>query len=335
MIKNFLENINMEYDTNLFPIESIERVKEQLRNKDINKALKTFHKNNFAFADIKNELEECINWLYEHKSYGVILSAYYKFGKCADFEVNDLLIKMFEAKDYPSFLKQAYRFDRYNGFEDEIECAIQWHENKNLNDTKAWRNKFIKLYEIDRFQRHNVQSNQEISILEEINDPIKDDPKILKITPIKQSSEKNDYKLKSEPEDDPYIISKVAKIKLENANNLHKNTNRLLRQYLAFNQLTVMESKLIDTYSVLSSGPAIFEVKSITEENEREQIRHAISQLYEYRFLHSIPNASLWIVFSTKPYSQWYIDYLLNDREIKVLWVDGEILAGPSLGLIK
>ena len=55
-------------------------------------------------------------------------------------------------------------------------------------------------------------------------------------------------------------------------------------------------------------------------------MRHAISQLYEYRFLHSLFDASLWIVFSTKPFSKWYINYLLVDRTINILWIEKALL---------
>ena len=54
----------------------------------------------------------------------------------------------------------------------------------------------------------------------------------------------------------------------------------------------------VDLFARLRSGPAIFEVKSITPENELSQARHGIGQLYEYRYRHNYPQASLWLVFS-------------------------------------
>jgi hypothetical protein len=118
---------------------------------------------------------------------------------------------------------------------------------------------------------------------------------------------------------------------MERANNVHQSTLQVLKTHLQSRSRGVSESKLIDAYSVLDDGPAIFEVKSITESNERDQIRHALSQLYEYRFLHAMADASLWIVFSQAPSSQWYIDYLAGDRGIRLVWVNEGRLQGPSI----
>ena len=138
-----------------------------------------------------------------------------------------------------------------------------------------------------------------------------------------------------ESTDDPYIVSQTARAKMERANVAHQSTLQVLKTQLQNRRRAVSESKLIDAYAVLDDGPAIFEVKSITESNERDQIRHALSQLYEYRFLHSMVGASLWVVFSQAPSSQWYVDYLAGDRGVRVLWVDDGGLGGPSINLLK
>ena len=90
----------------------------------------------------------------------------------------------------------------------------------------------------------------------------------------------------------------------------------------------------MDAYARLPSGPAIFEVKSNTKDNERSQIRHAISQLYEYRYLHDLGDATLWIVLSNPPFVTWMTDYLRGDRSIHVLWAEENELAGPDLTLL-
>jgi hypothetical protein len=92
----------------------------------------------------------------------------------------------------------------------------------------------------------------------------------------------------------------------------------------------VEHSRFVDTYCRLKTGPAIFEIKSITPDNEWAQCREALSQLYEYRYLHSIPEASLWLVLSDPPRLDWLVRYLQDDRGISVLWTEGEHLAGPG-----
>jgi hypothetical protein len=102
---------------------------------------------------------------------------------------------------------------------------------------------------------------------------------------------------------------------------------------LAFRFLLVVFVLLLDKLinGLLKTGSAIFEIKSITPDNERSQCRHALSQLYEYRYLHSLPDASLWLVLSRPPQSTWLVDYLMNDRGVEVLWVADERLDGPSI----
>ncbi|HAF62776.1 MAG TPA: hypothetical protein DCK95_10695 [Anaerolineaceae bacterium] len=131
--------------------------------------------------------------------------------------------------------------------------------------------------------------------------------------------------------EDPFIVSQVSRARIERANKSHEHTLQILVNTLQKNGFQVEYSKLIDAYCRLKTGPAIFEVKSITSNNERSQSRKAISQLYEYRYLHSVPNSSLWIVFSRNPFSNWIVNYLENDRGIGVLWVEKDILKGRSI----
>ena len=56
-----------------------------------------------------------------------------------------------------------------------------------------------------------------------------------------------------------------------------------------------------------------------------------MAQLYEYRYRHNLPKASLWLILSDKPKTEWVLEYLLNDRKINVLWVEYDILVVPSL----
>jgi hypothetical protein len=109
----------------------------------------------------------------------------------------------------------------------------------------------------------------------------------------------------------------------------------VLAEYLIEHGYRVEVNKHIDAFCRLRRGPAIFDVKSVMSENELSQCRHALSQLYEYRFQHDLKEASLWLVLSREPQTEpWLVKYLREDRDIRVLWTEGERLVGPDLALL-
>jgi hypothetical protein len=126
-------------------------------------------------------------------------------------------------------------------------------------------------------------------------------------------------------------VSDEVKVKLERANQEHSIALSRLSAALEHRGYIVEHNKLIDAFCRLKTGPAIFEVKSITPSNERVQCRHALSQLYEYRYLHSMDAASLWLVLSSRPSAQWIVDYLMSDRNINLLWLEDGLVSGPSM----
>lgn len=122
------------------------------------------------------------------------------------------------------------------------------------------------------------------------------------------------------------------KRKLDSATVNHGETVRILSAYLTGAGHTVESNKFVDLFCRLKSGPALFEVKSITDANALHQVRSALAQLYEYRFRHEVGGASLWVVLSQEPtLHAWLVDYLETDRDVRVLWVVSGKLAGPSI----
>lgn len=57
-------------------------------------------------------------------------------------------------------------------------------------------------------------------------------------------------------------LSSEAKVKLERANIAHAETLDLLRSALSLGGYVVEQNKLVDAFSRLKTGPAIFEVKT-------------------------------------------------------------------------
>lgn len=323
----------MKYDLADLPLGSPTRAKAQLANLDLLKALKTCRNGSFRLDSLQPELQDCLERLYSSNSYGVILSAYYAAGEFGPYSVDHLLRRLCENRDFPTLLKQAYRFDVYGGLKGEVDEALAWHASRGTPDAEAWRRKFAKVREQELLRVEALSPI--VRIEEDLPEKSTEAPKIFELKPLVATKAPRARPQEDEFIDDPYIISQTARAKMERANVVHRDTLQVLKTHLQTRKRAVSESKLIDAYSVLDGGPAIFEVKSITESNERDQIRHALSQLYEYRFLHSMADASLWIVFSQAPSSQWYIDYLAGDRGIRIVWIDDCKLLGPSIDLLK
>ena len=92
-------------------------------------------------------------------------------------------------------------------------------------------------------------------------------------------------------------------------------------------------NQLIDLAALMINSPYIFEMKSITSDNARSQIRLGLSQLYEYRYLQDLPQAVLVLVVGTSLPEEllWIQDYLEIDRQIRLLWDgDDELYASPA-----
>jgi hypothetical protein len=237
---------------------------------------------------------------------------------------------MYDKNDIPGFLKQVYRFGIYKGFEERIEKAISWHETRHLPDARAWRLKFRKVFE--QVQLAEQSDSHTVEILQEEQSLAGDNDIYIELTPISRTtpSPKMTAGLPEATGEDRYVVSQISRSKMERANQEHANALAILAHSLRRAGYEVGETKLIDAFSIIKGKPVIFEIKSINKHNERTQVRHAISQLYEYRYLYDIKEALLCLVFSQQPFSKWLIDYLIQDRSIHVLWIENGQLAGLS-----
>lgn len=125
------------------------------------------------------------------------------------------------------------------------------------------------------------------------------------------------------------ILSSYSKDKLDAASAKHAELLCVLGRFLGAHGHRVEANQFVDAFTRLKSGPAIFEAKSLTDDNELSQVREGLGQLYEYRFRHGLTDASLWLLLSRPPKEDWLIDYLQRDRGVWVLWLDGGELSGP------
>jgi hypothetical protein len=322
----------MQLDIKEYPLGSKKRAIAQITGGDLNKGLKTAQTGNINLSSLSKEINSTIEQLFSSGNIGTILTAYYQYGNLSTISIDQLLQKMYDLKDYPSYLKQVYRFGKYNGIEEQIERCLKWHEERKLPDAYAWRLKIAKL--IEQVKVSESSQNTEIKIIDEETSLQTNKNIYLELRPIKTELKEKDLSIVDELPDEKYIYSQISKNKLEKANQAHSQTLKILGLALQKRNCPIKETKLIDAYAIIGNKKIIFEIKSITEANEREQIRKAISQLYEYRFLYSLFDALLCIVFSQRPFSQWLIDYLITDRQIHVLWIENGEITGKSLGEI-
>lgn len=83
---------------------------------------------------------------------------------------------------------------------------------------------------------------------------------------------------------------------------------------------------IVDLAATVNGEGFLFEMKSTTDKNVHSQIRRAISQLYEYRYLQQIPSARLVVVMENPPPDEkrWLVDYVVKDRGLLIAW-DGDM----------
>lgn len=90
---------------------------------------------------------------------------------------------------------------------------------------------------------------------------------------------------------------------------------------------------IVDLAATVRDDDFLFEMKSTTDKNVHSQVRRAISQLYEYRYLQNQPSAKLVIVIENPPPDEkkWLVDYVVRDRELLIAWDgDGRTLHCPT-----
>ena len=114
--------------------------------------------------------------------------------------------------------------------------------------------------------------------------------------------------------------------KLERANQIHWNLVEAKATYLNKLGFEIDDNQLIDLFSENDDDRVIYEMKSInkTAENTVSQVRKAVSQLYEYRYVYNYQNARLCIVTNSELSGQykWISDYLSKDRSIAYEWTE-------------
>lgn len=122
-----------------------DEILKRFEQKGLVKGFKQMRNSSIDIKYIEDDLKKLCNLYILQERYNELLSFIYISDNVLNIDVQFLLLKLYDKRDYPSFLKQAYRFKYVAELEQEINNAINWHLEKKLPDSVAWRNKFDAL----------------------------------------------------------------------------------------------------------------------------------------------------------------------------------------------
>ena len=126
------------------------------------------------------------------------------------------------------------------------------------------------------------------------------------------------------------MIDDAAKERAEKA---HRALLDLVAEKIRGTGAIPRNNPIVDLAATVRDDDFLFEMKSTTERNVHSQVRRAISQLYEYRYLQNSPDAKLVVVIENPlpAEKRWLLDYVIKDRELLIAWDgDGKTLHCPT-----
>lgn len=147
----------------------------------------------------------------------------------------------------------------------------------------------------------------------------------------KRSRTDRSRKLTARAPNEMILRAQEAQAKLERANRAHQVALFALDDELRKRGFKPTSDKLLDLFCELPSGPAIYEVKSLSETNWLSQVRKGIAQLKEYRFRYGLTDkAALYLVCSSPIPDNWVLDLLIAEYGIGCCWQAEDGFAGPG-----
>ena len=124
------------------------------------------------------------------------------------------------------------------------------------------------------------------------------------------------------------VVYAVDQARVERSIGAHQALIDLVAEKIRATGSAPRSNRFIDLAATVKGQQFIFEMKSATDSNLREQIRSGLSQLYEYRYLQAADQARLVLVVERPLTSdlRWMVDYLTKDRNVAFLW-DGDMVS--------
>ena len=114
--------------------------------------------------------------------------------------------------------------------------------------------------------------------------------------------------------------------KRERANQTHWMLVAAKAAFLEGRGLQPYENEHVDLYASRDGDVILYEMKSVDQEgtNLLAQVRKAVAQLYEYRYIFDEPKARICLVTNQAIANKdgWLLDYLAKDRLIAYTWTE-------------
>jgi len=129
------------------------------------------------------------------------------------------------------------------------------------------------------------------------------------------------------------IISYRNQAANDRADNAHRTLVNLVATRIKASGTIPKYNQIIDLATRQNDEDFIFEMKSLTLANCKQQVRRGLSQLYEYQYLQNLPDSNLVLVLETPlpADTHWMVDYLEQDRNINVIWDgNGNLYGTPA-----
>jgi len=122
------------------------QIRELFRMGDFHNAPQQCKKANYPLTDFQADIDIGIRKLSLAHRANEVLSFIYKYSVPTKHNIKDLLLMVFGSGDYHSFLKDACRFEMYEGFEEKINFAINiLYEKGQAHDASGWQRKFQEM----------------------------------------------------------------------------------------------------------------------------------------------------------------------------------------------
>ena len=120
----------------------------------------------------------------------------------------------------------------------------------------------------------------------------------------------------------------LTRLKRQKSNTYHRFLVDEIERRLQTKGCQPKDNIYIDLAGTLDGLNILFEMKSCNSDNVISQIRKAVSQVHEYRYRYSnefpLEKTLLCIVVQERP-DHWWLDYLIRDRGINIIWLEGEV----------
>ena len=119
-----------------------------------------------------------------------------------------------------------------------------------------------------------------------------------------------------------FITAQINEAARERAHDSHHMLTNLVAEKVRNAGAIPKRNPYIDLSAVVNDDLFLFEMKSTTTTNAHGQVRRAISQLYEYRYIQQVPEARLVIVIEN-PLPRnlgWLLDFVVTDRDLGIVW---------------